>query len=279
MGVVYKAQDTKLDRLVALKFLPPHLVRSETGKARFLQEAKAAAALNHPNVCTIYEIQDAGEPAKKTADKQPFIAMEYVEGKNLREIISEAVPVSAVHVIEYAIEIAKALQEAHQAGIIHRDIKSENIMVNTKGQVKVMDFGLAKLKGSVKLTKTSSTIGTLAYSSPEQLQGIEVDARSDLFSMGVVLYELLTGHLPFKGDYEAAIVYSILNEQPQPVSDLNPGVSEKFEQIVLKLLEKDPHRRHQNTKDLISDLKEIEHIKLSETKELIKPKVSNKKIH
>ena len=203
MGVVYKAEDLKLTRTVALKFLPHGLDAHEPERARFLQEARAAAILNHPNICTVYDIQEH--------DGQQFIVMECVEGKTIREIV----PVKKLQdAITYAIQIAEALQEAHTHGIVHRDIKSENIMVNTKNQVKVMDFGLAKLKGSLKLTKTSSTIGTLAYMAPEQIEGKDIDARSDIFSFGVVLYEMLTGHLPFRGEHEAAMMYSIVNEEP-----------------------------------------------------------------
>jgi serine/threonine protein kinase len=174
MGVVYKAEDLKLTRTVALKFPPRGLVSHEPERARFLQEARAAAILNHPNICTVYDIQEH--------EGELFIVMEYVEGRTLREII----PVGRLQdAIAYAIQVAEALQEAHTHLIVHRDIKAENIMVNSKNQVKVMDFGLAKLKGSLKLTQTSSTVGTLAYMAPEQIQGAEVDARSDIFSFEV----------------------------------------------------------------------------------------------
>ena len=212
MGVVYKAADLTLTRTVALKFLPHGLEAQEPERARFLQEARAAAILNHPNISTVYEIAEA--------DGQQFIVMECVEGKTLREII----PVKKMQdALSYAIQIAEALQEAHTHGIVHRDVKAENIMVNTKNQVNVMDFGLAKLKGSLKLTKTSSTVGTLAYMAPEQIEGGEVDARNDIFSFGVVLSEMLTGHLPFRGEHEAAMMYSILNED-----DLTPRFGPRF---------------------------------------------------
>jgi len=250
MGIVYKAQDLKLDRIVALKFLPPHLTKSETDKARFLQEAKAAAALNHNNICTIHDIQEHVGPA--TAGRQQFIVMECVEGKTLRDVIyhvgakhsdddiqkkekihaGNASPLQMNEIIDLAIQIAEALKAAHSKGIVHRDIKTENIMVTPTKQVKVMDFGLAKLRGSVKLTKTSSTVGTMAYSSPEQLQGKEVDARTDIFSFGVVLYEMLTGHLPFRGEYDSAMMYSILNEEPEPVATLRKDITTNLVQIV-----------------------------------------------
>jgi serine/threonine protein kinase/dienelactone hydrolase len=252
MGVVYKAEDTKLDRLVALKFLPLHLTENETDKARFLQEAKAASAINHPNVCVIYDLLEH--------KGQQFIVMEYVEGKTLRCVAEEQhdTPLPIHDVIHYTIQIAGALQAAHEKGIIHRDIKSENIMVNSKNQIKVMDFGLAKLKGSLKLTKSSSTLGTVAYMSPEQLQGQEVDARSDIFSFGVVIYEMLTGRLPFKGDYEAAVIYAILNEEPDPVQKHRPDLLPAFLPVINCTLEKKPENRYQSMKDLLDDLKQLQ---------------------
>jgi serine/threonine protein kinase len=228
MGVVYKAEDLKLTRTVALKFLPHGLDAHEPERARFLQEARAAAVLNHPYICTVYDIQEH--------DAQQFIVMEYVEGKTLREVV----PVKKLQdAISYAVQIAEALHEAHTHGIVHRDIKAENIMVNSKNQVKVMDFGLAKLKGSLKLTKTSSTIGTLAYMAPEQIQGEEVDARSDIFSFGIVLYEILTGHLPFRGEHEAAMVYAIVNEEPEPLQHYVPDTPSELLHILGRALEKD----------------------------------------
>ena len=206
MGVVYKAHDAKLDRFVALKFLPEHISTSEQDMERFLQEARAASAINHPNVCTIHYIEEH--------EGREFIVMEYVEGETLRKKTEQS-PLKLKDAIEYTIQIGEALQAAHDKDVIHRDVKSENIMITANNQVKVMDFGLAKLKGTLKLTKTGSTVGTLAYMAPEQLQGEEVDARSDIFSFGVVLYEILTGELPFQGDYEQAVMYAIVNEEPQ----------------------------------------------------------------
>lgn len=248
MGVVYKAQDIKLDRLLALKFLPPQLVASEAEKARFLQEAKAASALNHPNVCVIHDIQEE--------KGQQFIVMEYVDGVTLRKKF-ESKPLSLNDAITYAIQIGEALKEAHSQGIVHRDVKSDNIMINSKNQVKVMDFGLAKLKGSLKLTKTSSTVGTLAYMSPEQIQGGEVDARSDIFSFGIVLYEMLTGQLPFRGEHEAAMIYSILNEEPEPIQKYRPELSSEFLHVVNRVLEKDPNDRYQSVNDMLIDLRRL----------------------
>ena len=251
MGVVYKAHDTKLDRDVALKFLPHHLAATSEEQARFLQEARAASALNHPNVCTIYDIAEKDDI--KGAGQQ-FIVMEFVDGKTLRKMI----PVQKTQTaIDYAIQIGDALQEAHSKGIVHRDVKTDNIMVNSKNQIKVMDFGLAKLKGSLKLTRTSSTVGTLAYMAPEQIQGGEVDARSDIFSFGVVLYEMLTGHKPFRGEHEAAMVYSIVNEEPDPIQKYLPETSSELVHILNRALEKEPSERYQSVAEMTIDLKRL----------------------
>src|ERR1043166_3935059 len=244
MGVVYKAEDTKLDRIVALKFLPHHLTANDAEKARFLQEAKAASSLNHPNVCTIYGIGEA--------DGQQYIEMEYVDGVTLRQVIPIEKP---AEVIAYAIQIADALQEAHSKGIVHRDIKADNIMLNAKKQVKVMDFGLAKLKGTLKLTRTSSTVGRPAYMAPEQIQGGEVDARSDIFSFGIVVFEMLTGKTPFRGEHDAAMMYSILNEEPAPVARYQPDVSPEIDHIIRRALEKNPADRYQHVDDMVSELR------------------------
>ncbi|MDP3024448.1 MAG: serine/threonine-protein kinase [candidate division Zixibacteria bacterium] len=248
MGVVYKAQDIKLDRLLALKFLPPHLVASEAEKARFLQEAKSASALNHPNVCVIHDIQEY--------EGQQFIVMEYVDGATLRKKF-ESKPLTVNEAISYAIQIGEALKEAHSQGIVHRDVKSDNIMINSKNQVKVMDFGLAKLKGSLKLTKTSSTVGTLAYMSPEQIQGGEVDVRSDIFSFGIVLYEMLAGQLPFRGEHEAAMMYSIVNEEPEPIQKYLPDAPSDLVHIFNRLLEKTPDDRYQSMADVVIELRRL----------------------
>ncbi len=247
MGVVYKAEDTKLGRTVALKFLPNHLTSNEEENSRFLQEAKAAATLNHPNICSIYYLEEIGE--------QRFIVMEFVDGETLRK----KVPIQKTEeVIQYAIQICEALQEAHSKEIVHRDIKADNIMVNSKYQIKVMDFGLAKLKGSLNLTRTSSTVGTLAYMAPEQIQGGDADQQSDIFSFGVVLFEMLSGKLPFRGEHEAAIMYSILNEEPIPLSSLRPNISESIQSVVLRCLQKDKQKRYQSMTDVISDLKKLQ---------------------
>ncbi len=252
MGVVYKAHDTKLDRFVALKFLPKGIEADETEKARFMQEARAASALNHPNVCIIYDIAEE--------DDQQFIVMEYVDGVTLRQKIVGAIRESSLplkDVIEWAIQIGSALQAAHSKDITHRDIKSDNIMINISNQVKVMDFGLAKLKGALKLTKTSSTVGTLAYMSPEQIQGKETDARVDIFSFGVVFYEMLTAHLPFKAEYESALMYSILNTEPEPVTKYRPELPSGFLFLLDKALEKEPDERYQSINEMLVDLRRL----------------------
>jgi len=197
MGVVYKAQDTKLKRTVALKFLPQELLCDSESKTRFIHEAQAASALNHPNITTIYEIDEVNQKC--------FISMEYVDGNSLKELIYKRT-FAIDEILAIALKIAEGLKAAHKKEIVHRDVKSDNVMVTDEGEVKIMDFGLAKLKGVTKLTKTGTTLGTLQYMSPEQAQGIEVDQRSDIFSFGVVLYEMITGQLPFKGEHEAALI-------------------------------------------------------------------------
>ncbi|MCX6137728.1 MAG: protein kinase [Ignavibacteriales bacterium] len=246
MGVVYKAHDTKLDRDVALKFLPHHLAATPDDQARFLQEARSASALNHPNICTIHDI--CLDP------DQQYIVMECIDGKTLRQLI----PIQKMQTaIEYAIQIGEVLQEAHGKGVVHHDVKTDNIMVNAKNQIKVMDFGLAKLKGSLRLTKTMSTAGTLAYMAPEQIQSGDVDTRSDIFSFGVVLYEMLTGHLPFRGEHEAAMMYSIVNEEPRPVQKYLPEASSELMHILNRALEKEPDERYQSVAEMVIDLRRL----------------------
>ncbi len=243
MGVVYKAHDTKLDRFVALKFLPPHSAQSDLEKNRMLQEARAAASLNHPHVCSVIDIQEI--------DERQFIVMEFVEGSTLRQKL----PIQNVNDgLRIAVQIGEALGAAHAKGIVHRDVKSENIMLSADGRIKVMDFGLAKLKGSLKLTKTSSTVGTLAYMAPEQLHGGDVDARSDIFSFGVLLYEIFTGRYPFRGEHEASLMYSIVNEEPESILKYREDLSPEFERIILRALEKDPADRYQHIDDMVSEL-------------------------
>jgi serine/threonine protein kinase/tetratricopeptide (TPR) repeat protein len=252
MGMVYKAGDTKLDRVVALKFLSKDLLFDEEAKTRFVHEAKAASALDHPNIATIYEIDEA--------EGECFISMAYIEGKSIQELIKERKIEGwdMGKIIDVGIQIAEGLSKAHQKGIVHRDIKSDNLMLTNEGLVKIMDFGLAKLKGITKLTQTGSTLGTVAYMSPEQAQGIEVDQRSDIFSFGVVLYEMITGQLPFKGEHEAAVIYSIVNETSEPLARYKANVPEGLQRIVDKALKKDLSTRYQSAVDVIADLKGLQ---------------------
>ncbi len=247
MGVVYKAEDTKLRRIVALKFLPQHLTSTEEERARFLQEAQAAATLNHPNICTIHAIEEF--------EGRQFIDMEFVDGMTLRKKLPVENP--SVY-LNYAVQIGDALAEAHSKGIVHRDIKSDNVMIGAKNQIKVTDFGLAKLKGSLKLTRTSSTIGTLAYMAPEQIRGGEVDARSDIFSFGILLFEMITGKTPFRGEHDAAMMYSILNEEPDSLLKIKGDVSPDLDRIVKRAIEKDPEDRYQHVDDMASELRRIQ---------------------
>jgi len=246
MGVVYKAQDTTLDRVVALKFLPHYLVSDANEKERFYHEARAASALNHHNITTIYEIAEH--------DNQLYMAMEYVKGKTLKHVI-EHEPLPMKKVLNIAIQVCDGLAAAHEKKIVHRDIKSDNIMITLKGQVKITDFGLAKMKGATKLTKAGSTLGTAAYMSPEQAQGEDVDHRSDIFSFGVVLYELIATKLPFRGEHQAALMYSLFNEDRQPLARFNETVTAETERIVAKALAKDREDRYQHVDEMLADLR------------------------
>ena len=259
MGVVYKAQDLKLDRLVALKFLPPHLARlndavgqtaDEQDKKRFIHEAKAASALDHPNICTIYEIDE-------TPDGQVFIAMAAYEGTTLDKKIKVG-PLKLDEAHDIAIQVAEGLQAAHEKGIVHRDIKSSNVMITEKGQVKIMDFGLARTSGATQLTKSGATVGTVPYMSPEQARGEKVDHRTDIWSLGVVIYEMITGRLPLQSAYSEAVVYSILNENPPPLTSLRSDVPMELERIVTKCLQKDCSHRYQHADELISDIARLQ---------------------
>ncbi|GMQ82233.1 MAG: hypothetical protein BMS9Abin05_1678 [Rhodothermia bacterium] len=243
MGIVYRAVDTKLDRDVALKFLPPRLSTDPEAKARFVQEAKAASGLDHPNICTIYDI---GE----TDDGRLFIAMAFYDGQTLKyELQSGAMaPEQAASI---GAQIADGLRKAHSARMVHRDIKPANIMVTAEGRVKILDFGVAKLAGGADLTKEGSTVGTTAYMSPEQARGEPVDARADLWSLGVLLYEMLSGEKPFGGEYEQAVFYSVLNETQQPLPD---SVPEELADVVSKLLAKSSKDRYQSANDVLSAL-------------------------
>ncbi len=249
MGVVYEAEDTRLRRRVALKFLPIELTQDENAKKRFIREARAASALDHPNICTIHDIG-------QTSDGRMFICMALCEGETLKKKIARG-PVSLGDVIDYGIKIARGLAKAHAHRMVHRDIKPANVMVANDGEVKIVDFGLARLAGSSRVTKTGSTVGTIAYMSPEQAKSEKVDARSDIFSLGVVLYELVTGRLPFDGDNEAAVVYGIMCKDPEPLAKFRSGNTAELQQVIDKTLKKDANERYQNAEDLENDLQRI----------------------
>src|ERR1700730_6520272 len=255
MGVVYKAEDTKLGSLVALKFLPETLVTDASALERFQREARAASALNHPNICTIYDIAEY--------QGHPFIAMEYLDGQTLREHILGRT-LDADEISKLGIQIAEALSAAHSKGVVHRDIKPGNIVVTASGRVKVLDFGLAKLIGSQggnaptkSLTETHAVTGTLPYMSPEQLRGREVGARTDIYALGVVLYEMSTGRRLFTAEVSPQLIDDILNSPPPLPRQVNPKISPKLEEIILKCLEKDREDRYQTAKEIGVDLRRM----------------------
>ena len=248
MGEVYSAEDTELDRKVALKFLPPHLCPDEECRARFKREARAAAKLNHPNIVTIHEVSEY--------QGRPLFAMEHIDGQTLRDVLKES-ELSIDKVIDLATQICEALREAHRANIVHRDIKPSNILIDRNDRPKLVDFGLAAVQDVDPLTKSGSTLGTVGYMSPEQVRGEKTDARSDLFSLGVVLYEALTGRAPFKGDTETATMNAVLNTIPEPLARYKSNLPDELQRIVLKLLEKDQQLRYQSSAGVISDLRKL----------------------
>ena len=252
MGTVYKAKDTKLDRFVALKFLPPQLTAAQEEKARFVLEAKAASALNHPNVCTIHDIQEY--------EGQLFIVMEFIDGVTLRDKKDD---LSEKRILDIGIQVAEGLAAAHEKGIVHRDIKPENIMIRKDGIVQIMDFGLAKLRTEAevsRLTQAGTTMGTLGYMSPEQIKGIDADHRSDIFSFGVVMYELLAGVSPFKGMHETAIMYEIANVDAPPIASIKPDIDPQLDGLIMECLEKDRDERCQSAKELARNLRKIKRV-------------------
>ncbi len=249
MGEVYLAEDTKLQRKVALKFLPEKFSADAEFNSRFEHEAKAAASLNHPNIVTVF---DLGEH-----EGSLYIAMEYVDGKSLESLIGSE-SLNLAQTIDIAEQISRGVGAAHRAGVVHRDIKPANIIVTTDGLAKILDFGLAKSQRATIETKIGSTLGTVQYESPEQSRGAEVDQRSDLFSLGVVMYQMITGALPFEGEYEASIRYAISNDKPKPLSRYVSYNTEALQRIIDKLLEKDPSLRYQSAADLLSDLRKLQ---------------------
>ena len=260
MGVVYKARDTSLDRLVAIKVLPTDKVADPARKQRFVQEAKAASALNHPNIVTIHDI--------RSNNGVDFIVMEYIAGQTLGEVIG-AKMMRAAQALKYAVQIADALAKAHGAGIIHRDLKPSNIMVTEEGRVKILDFGLAKLlepsdspeaetRTARGLTEEGAVLGTAAYMSPEQAEGRKLDGRSDIFSFGSVLYEIVTGRHPFAGDTRLSVMSKILSEDPRPPSEIAASIPLELEKIILRCLRKDAARRYQTMADVKVSLEDLE---------------------
>jgi serine/threonine protein kinase/tetratricopeptide (TPR) repeat protein len=248
MGDVYLADDTKLHRRVALKFLPAKLSSDSSLKARFIREAQAAASLNHPNIVTVYEVDEY--------KGHPFFVMEYVEGESLEERIREKPPTTD-EAIDIAIQVCEGLKTAHGYGVIHRDIKPANILLDRSGGVRLADFGLARVQGESGLTRTGSVMGTVSYMSPELIQGRQPTPAGDLFSLGVMMYRMITGKMPFEGEYEASVIYSIVNETPEPVSSLNSDLSPQLAGIVSKLLEKDVERRYRSAEEVLHDLREM----------------------
>ena len=249
MGVVYKAEDTKLKRTVALKFLPPSLTTDHKAKERFICEAQASSSLQHNNICNVHDIDE-------TPDGQLFIVMDFYEGETLKKKI-EYGPLKTDEAIDIAIQVAHGLTKAHEHGIVHRDIKPANIIFTTDGVAKIVDFGLAKLSGRTILTKSGTTLGTVAYMSPEQAKGELVDQRTDIWSLGVMLYEMITGRLPFRGDYDQAIIYQTLNAEPEPVGTQRPETPVELQRIITKAMQKDPRERYQQVETMCTDLQSL----------------------
>lgn len=256
MGVVYKAEDTKLKRNVALKFLPQDLTRDPEANARFILEAQAASALDHQNICTIHEINETKPALGEPGDGQTYIVMAFYKGQTLKQLIQDR-PLKLDESIRIISQIGKGLSKAHRKGIIHRDIKPANVIFDEDNTAKILDFGLAKLSGQTVLTQTGSRMGTIKYMSPEQTSGEPIDQRSDIWALGILLYEMLTGQHPFKGNYDQAIIYSIMNEEPQAISQILKGTPNKLEKIVAKALTKNPDDRYQSIDDMLYELESL----------------------
>jgi len=249
MGVIYKAKDLKLDKYVALKFLPAHMGTEEEDKSRFIQEAKASFGIDHPNIGTIYGIDE-------TPDGDIFIAMAFYEGETLKDKIKKGqLPVDKT--MEIAHQIAKGLAKAHEQGVIHRDLKPANVFITADGTVKIIDFGLAKLSGGMHLTRTGASLGTVAYMSPEQTRGEDLDGRTDIWALGVVMYEMLAGRLPFRGDYETAMMYSLVNEDPLPIESFRSDIPVELKKTIEKALQKDPKKRFQEMHEIVEALEKL----------------------
>jgi serine/threonine protein kinase len=280
MGVVYRAEDTVLKRQVALKFLPWESLGSDEGRTRFLQEARTAAALNHPNICTVYEVNQVvggsvllpDEVEQSISEGSPFIAMELIDGQSLREMLDRTKMLPLEQILNMSIQVAEGLAEAHSHGFIHRDLKPQNVMLTEKGLLKILDFGLAKAVENVheegggigqtvtlppQLTQQGMVVGTLAYMSPEQIEGQDVDTRSDIFSFGTMLYEMASGKNPHQGKSTTKTMYNILEVKPEPISQLRAELPEPFEEITLRCLSKRPEDRYNKVHDLLADLTEL----------------------
>ncbi len=269
MGEIYLADDTKLDRKIALKFLPASLVANTELKSRFIREAKAVAKLNHPNIVTIYEVGEY--------HGRPFFAMEFVRGHTLRHFVGDK-SLQLDMIVELAIQLCQGLAEAHRNGIVHRDIKAANIVVDEQNRLRILDFGLASVAGGEEITKTGSTLGTVSYMSPEQVSGRDVDKRSDLFSFGIVLFELMTGELPFKRDNDGASLQAILQEQPQPITRYRADCPDHMQQVISKLLEKNIELRYQSAEGVIADLKRLLYDSQQTTGSFSREKLNDKSI-
>jgi len=248
MGEVYLAEDTSLNRKVALKFLSSHLCQVADCRARFKREAQAAAKLDHPNIVTVYEVGEF--------QGRPFFAMQHIEGRSLKDHASNH-ELSIQQILEIGIQIAEGLQAAHEQGVTHRDIKPANVLIDTHGRARILDFGLASVAGTDHLTKTGSTLGTVGYMSPEQVRGEQVDHRTDIFSLGVVLYELITGRQPFKGDNDAATSRNIIDHEPEPIARYKSGANAELQRVISNALDKDTATRYQHADDLATDLKRL----------------------